>query len=54
VSLVATLDLIALDMSLTARSCHKSVIIKHINEKEKNKEKKPTRRKKLMKKKEKI
>jgi hypothetical protein len=51
VSLVATPDPIALDMGLTVMSCHKIMIIKYINEKEKNKEKKPTgRKKKLMKK----
>jgi hypothetical protein len=48
VSLAATLDPIALNVSLTARSCHKSVIIK------KNKEKEPTGRKKLIKKKKRI
>ena len=45
-SLTATPDPIALDMGLTARSCHKSMIIKQINKKEK----KPTGRKKTNKK----
>jgi len=48
VSLVATPDPRALDVGLAARSCHKSMIIKYINKK--NKEKKSTGRKKLMKK----
>jgi hypothetical protein len=45
VSLVATPDLRALDVGLTARSCHKSVIIKLIKKK-KTKKKKPTGREK--------
>ena len=51
-SLTAIPDSIVLDVGLAARSCHKSMIIKYINKK--NKEKKSTGRKKLMKKKKKI
>ena len=40
-------------MGLAVRSCHKSMIIKQINEKEKNKEKNQHEEKKLMKKKKK-
>jgi len=52
VSLVATPDLRALDVGLTARSCHKSLIIKLIKNK-KTKKKNQQEGKKLMKKKEK-
>jgi hypothetical protein len=48
VSLAATPDLRALNVSLAARSCHKNMIIK------KTKKKKPAGRKKLMKKKKRI
>ena len=50
--MAATPDLIVLDVSLTARSCYKIMIIKYINEK-KNKEKNQHEEKKLMKKKKK-
>jgi hypothetical protein len=53
VGLTAIPDSIVLDVGLVARSCHKSMLIKYINLKEKNKEKKPKERKKLMKKKKK-
>jgi len=52
VSLIATPDLRALDVGLTARSCHKSLIIKLIKKK-KTKKKNQQEGKKLMKKKEK-
>ena len=51
-SLATTPDPRVLNVGLVARSCHKSVIIKRLIKK--NKEKKPTGRKKLMKKKKKI
>ena len=52
-SLTATPDPIALDVGLAARLCHKSVIIKYINENEKKQRKKPIGRKKTNEEKEK-
>jgi hypothetical protein len=52
VSLAVIPDLIALDVGLTANSCHKSEILNRLIKNKKTK-KKPTKRKKLMKKKKK-
>ena len=53
VGLATIPDPIGLDVGMVVRSCHKSVIIKQINQKERNKEKKTKRKKKINEEKEK-